>query len=100
MGALTEVATIIGILSFGTEGPKTSCPCCGRCLDLRVVRVEMAGPFPVLQVIWDAIPGGHGRLPLLRFDGYSQWGNLGGEVSMADHESRYKPLSEEFSRNR
>jgi hypothetical protein len=68
--AHTEIATIIGILSFRTEGPEASCPCRGRCLDLRVVRVEMTRPFPVRQVIWDAIPVGHGRLSISRCGGY------------------------------
>jgi hypothetical protein len=76
MKARTEVATIIGILGFGTEGPKASRPCRGRCLDLSVVRVEMAGPFPVLQVVWDAIPAGHGRIKMRRvlLMGRKPWG--------------------------
>ena len=70
MVAHTEVATIIGILSLGTEGPETSCPCRGRGLDLRIVRVEMTRPFPVRQIIWNAIPVGHGRLFVSRCGGY------------------------------
>lgn len=81
----TEVATIIGILSFRTEGPETSCPCCRRCLGLRVVRVEMTGPFPVLQVIWYVISVGHGRLSDSKIWGVFWWGKkaLDG-ASMAD----------------
>jgi len=48
------------MLSLGIESPKTSQPCCGRCLDLGVVRVEVTRPFPVFQVVGYAIPSnGH-----------------------------------------
>jgi hypothetical protein len=53
---------IISILSLITEAFEMSHPRCGGCLDIEVARVEMAGPFPVLQGVGYGIPIGHGRL--------------------------------------
>ena len=61
--ACTEVATIKGILSFGTEGLETPKPCCGGCVDLEVVRVDAAGPFPTLQGVRYVVLVGHGLVP-------------------------------------
>jgi hypothetical protein len=64
MAAHTKLTTIIGILSFGTESTKASCPCCGLFLDLKVVGIETPGPFPVLQGVWYVVSDGHGRLDI------------------------------------
>jgi len=53
---------IISILNLFAEAFETSRPRCGGGLDLEVVRVETAGPFPVLQGVVYVIPIGHGRL--------------------------------------
>lgn len=59
--ARTDVGLIISTLSLVAEGFETSRPRCGGCLDLEAVRVDTAGPFPVLQGVGYVIPIGHGR---------------------------------------
>ncbi len=73
VAARTEVTAIIGLLSFGTKCPEASRPCCGRCVDLSVVQVDMTRPFPFIEVVWDVVPLRHGSvsgMDTIVFDGH------------------------------
>lgn len=78
---------ITSILDFISEGFETFRPLYKGCLDLEVVRVEMAGPFPVLQGVGYVIPVGHGRLSRIKvqrvnLSGYKplEWESHGSRV--------------------
>jgi len=62
VAAHTEVTAIIGLLSFGTKCPEASCPRCGRCFDLSVVRIDMTRPFPLIKIVRDVVPLRHGSV--------------------------------------